>query len=257
MAATNPPTTQHGTVTLADFEAGGTGPPLGSPPTGGLAAQSRHRAAPIVNHSLITFAIEEEARPFRRLKRIPFSQVLITGMGPRNAEQALRQSLTGPLPARVLTCGFAGGLNPDFPLGTVMFSADEDFDLTPALVTAGARPARFHHADRVLVTAAEKRALRQMTGADAVDMESGVIRAICKERGLPSATVRVISDAADDDLPLDFNLLMDADARLRYDRLVVELLKSPRRIRELIKMAFRTRRASGELTSVLTSLFAS
>jgi nucleoside phosphorylase len=211
---------------------------------------------PIVNHSLITFAIEEEARPFRRLKRTPFSQVLITGMGPRNAEQAFRQSLTGPSPTRVLTCGFAGGLNPDLPLGTVLFSADENFDLTPALMRAGARLARFHHADRVLVTAAEKHALRQMTGADAVDMESGVIRAICKERGIPSASVRVISDAADEDLPLDFNRLMDTDARLRYDRLVVELLKSPRRIRALIRMGFRTRRAARELASVLRSLFA-
>ena len=87
-------------------------------------------------------------------------------------------------------------------------------------------------------------------------MESGIIRAICKERGIPSATVRVISDAADEDLPLDFNRLMDADARFRYDRLAVALLKSPGRIRALIQMGFRTRRAARELASVLSSLFA-
>lgn len=207
-----------------------------------------------MNHSLVTFAIEEEARPFRRLKRTPFSQVLVTGMGPRNAEQAFRQSLTGPSPTRVLTCGFAGGLNPDLPLGTVLFSADENFDLTRALVRAGARLARFHHADQVLVTTAEKRALRQMTGADAVDMESGVIRAICRERGIPSATVRVISDAADEDLPLDFNRLMGPNARLRYDRLVVALLKSPKRILDLIWMGFRARRAARELANFLSSV---
>jgi len=221
---------------------------------GSRVVPDRQRVTPIVNCSLITFAVEEEARPFRRQRTAPM-QVLVTGMGSRNAQRALHQALIGPLPERVLTCGFAGGLNPDFPLGTVLFSADEDFDLTPALVTAGARLARFHRADRVIITAAEKHALRQTTGADAVEMESAIIRAICRERGIPSATVRVISDAADEDLPLDFNRLLSPDARLRYDRLVVALLKSPRRIRALIQMGFETRRAARELANVLSSLF--
>jgi len=209
---------------------------------------------PIVTYSLITFAVEEEARSFRRRRTVP-TLVLVTGMGSKNAQQALYQALTGPLPERVLTCGFAGGLNPEFPAGTVLFSADQDFDLTPALVAAGARLACFHRADRVIITAAEKHVLRQTTGADAVEMESAIIRAICRERGIPSATLRVISDAAEEDLPLDFNRLMDAKGRLRYDRLVVALLKSPGRIRALIRMGLRTRRAAKELAKVLSSLF--
>ena len=227
-----------------------------------------------MNHSLITFAVKAESRPFlwwllksevRRVlaaliggpslseREAPHKiNVVLTGIGPGNAERAFRQVLTGPPPTRTLTCGFAGGLNPSFPLGTVVFSADEDFDLTPALATAGARPARFHHADRVIITTAEKCTLRQTTGADAVDMESAIIRAICRERGIPSATVRIISDAADEDLPLDFNRLMGPNARLRYDRLVVAILKRPRRIPDLIRMGFRARRAARELASVLS-----
>jgi nucleoside phosphorylase len=228
-----------------------------------------------VNHSLITFAVKAESRPFSRWllksevarawaapvggppapeREAPHKvNVVLTGIGPGSAEQALRRVLTGPLPARTLTCGFAGGLNPSLPFGAVVFSADEDFDLGSALVTAGARPARFHHADRVMVTAAEKRMLRQTTGADAVEMESETIRLICREHGIPSATVRVISDVADEDLPLDFNRVMDLTARLRYDRLVVALLKSPKRIPGLIRLGFRARRAARELADVLSA----
>ena len=61
---------------------------------------------------------------------------------PSNADRAIRQALAGFLPRRVLTCGLAGGLHPALGVGTVLFSADEDFDLTSALVQAGARPAR-------------------------------------------------------------------------------------------------------------------
>ncbi|NDA69060.1 MAG: hypothetical protein EBY09_20920, partial [Verrucomicrobia bacterium] len=100
----------------------------------------------------------------------------------------------------VLTCGFAGGLSAGLAAEQVIFDADERFPLREALIGAGAAPARFHCADRVAVTAREKATLREQTGAEAVEMESGVIRRLCEERGIPSATVRVISDAADESL---------------------------------------------------------
>ncbi len=205
--------------------------------------------------TLITFALEAEARPFRQIRHALVPPILVTGMGSSNADRAFRRALAGPMPARVLTCGFAGGLNPALPQHSVLFSADDGFDLAGALSAAGARPAVFHHADHVIISAAEKRALRQTTGADAVEMESGIIRALCRERGIPSATVRVLSDAAGDDLPLDFNNLLDQDTRLDRGRLVVELLRSPGRIPGLIRMGVSARRAARELARVLGSLF--
>ncbi len=205
--------------------------------------------------TLITFALEAEARPFRRIRCASVPPILITGMGARNADRAFRRALTGSAPARVLTCGFAGGLNPALSQHTVLFSADDRFDLAGALAAAGARPAVFHHADHVVTSTAEKQALCQATGADAVEMESGIIRALCRERGIPSATVRVVSDAAGDELPLDFNRLLDPDARLRCGWLFLELLRSPGRIPGLIRMGVSTRRAARELARVLGSLF--
>src|SRR5438093_599898 len=195
---------------------------------------------------LVTFAAKEESRAFQKLiGRHSDLQVLLTGIGQRNAERAIRGALAEQLPKLVLTCGFAGGLNPELATGTVVFSTDKEVRsrrgneadsplnvqapppyvggyesyLSAALLASGARPAKFHCAEKVAVTAEEKRARWANTGADAVEMESGVIRAICHEHNIPSATVRVISDAANENLPFDFNRLMDANQNLSYGKL--------------------------------------
>jgi adenosylhomocysteine nucleosidase len=205
----------------------------------------------MANLTLITFAVEDEARAFRRLE-VANTCVLVTGMGPRAAERSFREALAAASPARVLTCGFAGGLNPELPVGTVLFEADDGFAGTPGLVAAGARLGRFHCADHVLISTAEKRETRQVTDADAVEMESGIIRTICRERGIPSATVRVISDDANEDLPLDFNQLTDAHGQIRQGRLLGELLKRPWRVPRLIRLGLQTQQAARTLAAVLS-----
>jgi adenosylhomocysteine nucleosidase len=186
---------------------------------------------------LVCFAVKEEARAFQKLagKRRNI-QVILVGMGKRNAERAIRAALAEERPQLVLTCGFAGGLRPDLMMGTVVFAADPETDLEPALVAAGAKPARFHCADAVVATAAQKRLLYEGTGADAVEMESEIIRAVCREQKIPSATVRVILDAANEDLPLDFNQLMTADQKMSYGKLAMALAKSPGKMGALVRL---------------------
>jgi adenosylhomocysteine nucleosidase len=206
---------------------------------------------------LVTFAVKEESGPFQSLSGArPDLRVLVTGIGQRNAEMSIRHALDGRSPRLVLTCGFAGGLNPELAAGTVIFSADENSSVATSLLAAGAKPAKFHCAARVAVTAQEKCALRQRTGADVVEMESGVIRAICRERKIPSATVRVISDPANEDLPLDFNRLMDAGQNLRYGKLALALAKSPGKIGSLVKFQRQTRAAAEKLAQVLVNVLA-
>jgi len=207
---------------------------------------------------LLTFAVKEESRPFEKLIGADSGlRVLVTGIGPRNAEKAIRSAFATGRPEVVLTCGFAGGLNPELATGTVVFSADNDSGLSPALLSAGARPVSFHCADRVAATIDEKKALRQSTGADAVEMESGIIRAFCREQRVPSATVRVISDAANENLPLDFNRLLDAEQNLRYGRLALMLLASPGKIRALLGFQKQTKAAADGLAGVLKKVISS
>ena len=201
---------------------------------------------------LACFAVKEEARAFQKLagKRQNL-KVILVGMGKRNAERAIRAALAKGRPQLVLTCGFAGGLRPDLAMGTVVFSADPETGLEPALLRAGAKPARFHCADGVVATAEQKLALWKAIGADAVEMESEIICAVCREQKIPSAIVRVILDTANEDLPLDFNQLMTADQRLDNSKLALALLKSPGKVGPLLRLQKQTEAAARKLAEVL------
>src|SRR5512145_1392351 len=79
---------------------------------------------------LFCFAVEQEAKFFYQ----PGMEILITGIGRENAERSLHRALKREPYQLVLSCGFAGGLNPSLPTGTVVFSEDEDAGLAPALL---------------------------------------------------------------------------------------------------------------------------
>jgi adenosylhomocysteine nucleosidase len=223
---------------------------------------------------LICFALKEEAAPFRKIAAgKPGVSILITGIGRRNAEKSVRDFLAASSTDLVLTCGFAGGLNPDLKLGDVVFEifpggsrresaqtkTGEKLEPTHVgscekLMAAGAKPAKFVCADRIATTVAEKKKLRGETGADAVEMESAAIHAVCREHGISCATVRVISDTANEDLPLDFNVLAKPDHSLDYAKLLMAVAKSPGKIGALMRLQKQTRFAAERLAEVLAKI---
>jgi adenosylhomocysteine nucleosidase len=215
--------------------------------------------------TLVCFALKEEAGPFRKIVAEKSGvSILILGIGRQNAEKSIRKFLAGSdgaagrtspsgtsrPPALVLTCGFAGGLNPDLKIGDVLFeTADED--LRVQLFSAGVKPAVFFCADRIATTVAEKQTLRTQTGADVVEMESAAIHAVCREHGIPCATVRVISDTAGEDLPLDFNALAKPDKNLDSRKLFFAIARSPGKIGALMALQKKTSFAARQLAAVL------
>jgi len=208
--------------------------------------------------ALVCFAVREEAAAFKKiLGNSPDTssvKILVTGIGERNARRTFQQVLESYTPEFVLTCGFAGGLNPTLKLGSVIFSDDSEPPLSDSLVQLGARVGGFYCANRIAVTAAEKDSLWRSHAADAVEMESSIIRAVCKEKGIPSATIRVILDAAEEDLPLDFNALMTSRDNLDYLKLTRILLTRPQKILPLWQLHAKTRVARRKLDDVVAGL---
>jgi adenosylhomocysteine nucleosidase len=206
--------------------------------------------------TLVCFALKEEAAPFHKIAaQRPGVFTIIVGIGRANAEKSVRSFLASCSPELVLTCGFAGGLNPDLKIGDVVFEpaapAATNQELIANLIAAGAKPAKIFCADRIAITIAEKKKLRTETGADAVEMESAAIHAVCAEREIPCATVRVISDTADEALPLDFNMLAKADKSIDFGKLFLAIAKSPGKIGALMALQKKTQFAAGQLAGVL------
>ena len=204
---------------------------------------------------LVCFAVREEAEGLSALTGPRASRAIeITGMGVRNAAKAIQAALEQWRPRSVITAGFAGGLNPGLPRGAVVYDPDDELRLAAKLQELAARPAVFHCAPRIAVTAAEKAALRQQTGADAVEMESASIRAACRQAGVPCGTIRVISDAAQDELPLDFNALMTTTDRIDWWKFARTLVLKPAVIPRLLEFQRHTRAAAQNLGRVLAEV---
>lgn len=214
--------------------------PQGSPGCGGLI--------------WVCFALPEEARPFRAcLSGLPHARLVLTGMGPEQAWRVLQGQYREARPLAVLSCGFAGALRPGLPVGSVIFATDDPV-WAQRLESAGAVPARFLTRARIVTTAAEKSELWRNSGADAVEMESGAIVQWCRRKNIPAVIVRVVSDAADETLPLDFTGFVRSDGRFDRWSLLCTVLWRPTLWPALWRLARRTRWAARRLALVLATV---
>jgi adenosylhomocysteine nucleosidase len=207
----------------------------------------------------VCFAMAEEAGAFKKLcgETVP---LFFTGIGRANAEKATRAFLATHTPQLLLTCGFAGGLVPELKIGDVVFEIPNEGGndgyaaVRAGLVKGGAKPGKIVCVDRIATTAKEKQKLREATGAVAAEMESAAVQAICGERGIRCVTVRVISDTANDDLPLDFNKFLNEDKSVDMSKLMMAVAKAPWKMGALMQLQQNTKMAAHQLAEVLAGV---
>ncbi len=194
---------------------------------------------------LVCFAVGTEASAFRSIHKTDDKfqyHRLITGMGSNNAEEVVRRKLD-QLSAvdEIWSCGFAGGLNPELELGAGIYSwnmesvTDRSNMIASRLKSVGFRQGTFKMTRVPLDTAEQKQELFRESGADAVEMESGVIAQIGAERSIPTLTLRAISDTADESFPIPFGRLMDDNQRIRVFRLMGFVVSHPGLLVRLIR----------------------
>lgn len=186
--------------------------------------------------------------------------VLLTGIGKGNAIKAMSSI---PLDQHdvCISTGMAGSLDPALKPGEIVvaFIADtlqQDSNVTSdgaLLHLAQSCGATTAHAsltsEAIVASAAEKEALRHK--GNIVEMESAHILAAAQQNGVPAIVVRAISDAADEDLPVDFARILDSHGHLKLGGLLKEVVVQPYRIGPLIQFGHQSRAAAKSLADFL------
>jgi adenosylhomocysteine nucleosidase len=142
----------------------------------------------------------------------------VAGVGCERAARAARLLIDGHRPRLLITAGFAGGLDPTLARGAVIEPTavrGEADGREPLALAAAASGPTLVTVDRIVHTPAGKAALAAATGAAAVDMETLAVAEVAHEAGLPCRSVRVISDAAGDELPPDVTRLVEPQSPFR------------------------------------------
>jgi adenosylhomocysteine nucleosidase len=142
-----------------------------------------------------------------------------SGPGRDAARRATKAVLRGHRPRRVLTTGFAGGLDEGLRRGDLLVadtvvdchggSLAADIALPDPAATARAyRTGTLLTVDQVIRTPTEKRCLGQQYHAMAVDMETFAVAEACRHNEVPWLAIRVIHDTVTDQLPEEVDHLL-------------------------------------------------
>jgi adenosylhomocysteine nucleosidase len=186
--------------------------------------------------------------------------VLLTGMGGENAARAI-SSLPTVMYDVCISSGLAGSLDGALKPGDVVVArtaetlgqncrAESDTSLVDLAVRSGATAVNVSlTSEKIVATVEEKEALSQK--GTIVEMESAHILAAAMRGHLPCVEVRAISDAADEDLPVDFARILDSHGHLRMGGLLKEVGLSPYRIPLLLQFGRQSRAAGKSLADFL------
>ena len=202
----------------------------------------------------IVAALEME----RQWIRAPGPLVELSGIGDTRAQNAARRLFERGATALV-SWGVAGGLDPNLRPGTVILpdaiigadgsSHGVDLEWRDRLLERlGGRvitsTSMLYNVTSVITTVDEKRTIHERCGAGAADMESAAVARVAVENDIPWIAVRVVVDAADQELPAAILTATGDDGRLRAGS-VVGLILRPQLWRPLIALG-RASAAAGQ-----------
>ncbi len=233
------------------------GPSRGSATTGMSAAEG----PPVL---VLTAIPEERSAIAARLS--DRAAVVATGDGPRNAAREAARAIARFRPALLVGAGVAGALTPGLAAGDILASArilDESGETPPpsrrlleaALEGTHIRAGTLLTLARPAVSAAEKAALAESTGAPAVcDMESAAWARAAAAAGVPFLVLRAVSDTAEEDLPRYLARCMNAEGGIRRAAVALQALLHPATIPDLVRMRRRVADCAERLGALLVAM---
>ena len=185
--------------------------------------------------------------------------VTVTGGGAADLDRRIERAIAVHRPEGVLSFGVAGALHAILAVGDAVAGAEVVGDgwsapchqpwLAALAPACRARPAVITALPVPASTVEMKRTLARL-GAATVDMESGAAALAAREAGLPFAALRVVSDTADQAIPLAALSGMREDGRTDALAVVAALARAPGQLPALIRTGREFGRAMRRLREV-------
>jgi adenosylhomocysteine nucleosidase len=151
----------------------------------------------------------------------------------------------------VISFGTAGGLDPSLKTGDIVLPTDvvaadgawtSDTTLLARIAT-GLQASGIHYlsgkaaaVDTALAAPADRAKVYAATGAEVVDMESGVAAEFARVHGLPFAAIRVVTDTASETLPPAALLPLKSDGTPDNDAITNSIKSDPSQLPALMKL---------------------
>jgi adenosylhomocysteine nucleosidase len=186
--------------------------------------------------------------------------LVANGPGPKLAGEAVeiakgRQELSG-----LVSTGFCGALDPalkqrDILVTTHLLNVEVKVGqaLPPVNPNRPYKTGALLSIDRVAVTPAEKSDLFK-SGAVAIEMEAAGVATKAKEYNLPFYCIRVVTDTAEESLPLDFNQMRDASGRFSRTKILATAIRQPAIFPKLLKLNKGCKNASYALGDFIADI---
>ena len=190
-----------------------------------------------------------------------------SGPGVRCAANATHALIDAYRPRRIVSAGFAGGLDPrakrqDLVVATSLVNTQGGkVTLDPAALVPWLDEVQNLHRgrlltfDRVIRLREEKQQLGRQHDALAVDMESFAVAEVCRKRAVDFLAIRAVSDAVDDELPPDIGkLLAQKSFSGQLGAAVGSIFRRPAAVKDLFNLHQNALESSSRLAKFLGTM---
>lgn len=202
---------------------------------------------------VVTFAVPHESADLRKAVRSSDVIIAHTGIGTAAAGKCVSALVAEHRPRMLISAGYAGALDPDLAHGELFVATN--FTSPVLLARTDARRGILTTQQTAAESPVQKTALARETGAQAVDMETSAIAAVCAAHGVPLLSLRAISDTASAEIPVPLPISYDLQKqRPRILALLAFLATHPTRIAPFARFVRGLSPARTALSSAILEL---
>jgi adenosylhomocysteine nucleosidase len=202
--------------------------------------------------------------------------IVEAGMGISNATETAGELISSLRPDLMISAGFCGGITEELVVGdtviatSLMMVSEKTLQDVPVIIpsvsrdfvsqqTGGGRRV-FGGMFATTSVIMQKSLLATRLPPDApypvVEMESAAIALLAGEGGIPFIGIRTISDHVGEELGFSLDEFCDRQMRIRMAKVLLTVVRRPRIIPQLIRLARNSRVAAASLTDSFRRLLA-